>query len=165
MPELSADVFEYIFDYVKELEDGKKTIYTSITTNNGLVLFAENFLAQLSAYHLDHPIDGLNESAGQDLRRLRRELEGSGGSVALQRLLFHLEPLCSRVPEFVYSHSESDSWAFHAEYMPEFLELIAEWATEHWQADDDDDDEVVEEDHPVVVAAQDAAFRYREAVE
>jgi hypothetical protein len=49
--------------------------------------------------------------------------------------------------------------------MPEFLELIAEWATEHWQADDDDDDEVVEEDHPVVVAAQDAAFRYREAVE
>jgi hypothetical protein len=43
--------------------------------------------------------------------------------------------------------------------MPELLELIAEWASEHWDPETEDDD------HPVVGAARRAAYEYREAVE
>lgn len=130
-PEIIAPaLFAYVTEYAKEIETRRVDMTENIKGRHPLWLFCENFLAQFSAGYLHRSIEGFNERSQAQLTEERRKLEGDATRTAAQLLIFHLAPLCSRMPEISYSNSDQDVEEFHTDYFPELLSRINVWLEE-----------------------------------
>lgn len=123
-------LFDYVVEYAAEIDSGKESTTGPIASQSRLVIFLENFLVQFSSGYLSRRIEGFNDRSQAQLTAERRRLESVEGTGAAQRLIFHLEPLCSRLSEISYSNSEQDAEEFHLDYVPGLLDRILAWFEE-----------------------------------
>ena len=153
---VAASLFDYVFEYAKDLEHGRATVLTPIDGESALIVFAENFLAQFSKGYLKQSIEGFNSRSQNQLRNARRRLErrtSGKPTAAAQSLIFHLEPLCDLIPEISYGNSEIEAGEFHIYYFVELMNRIVAWVEEFPVADS------------LREAAQNARRSYNDAIE
>lgn len=127
---IEPSLFEVVEQYAAELASGEKTIYQSIDRDNGLLDFCETFLTQFTSIYMKKPAYGFNDRSQNQLSRTRKRLEAKAGTKEAQRLIYALEPLCSRIPEIKYGRSEIESDTFHGEFIPDLLRQIVLWLEE-----------------------------------
>jgi hypothetical protein len=127
---IEPSMFEVVEQYAAELASGEKTIYQTINKDNGLLDFCETFLTQFSSFYMKKPAYGFNDRSQSQLSRARLHLEGKPGTEEAQRLIYALEPLCTRIPEIKYGRSEIESDQFHGEFIPDLLRQILLWLEE-----------------------------------
>jgi hypothetical protein len=130
---IASSLFDFVVEYAKDIAQGRATIDKSIDGDSALIVFAENFLAQFSKGYLKVTIEGFNSRSQNQLRNARRRLERrkSGNKTdAAQLLIFHLEPLCDRIPEISYGNSEIEAVEFHIYYFVELMNRIVAWLDE-----------------------------------
>ena len=127
---IEPSLFEVVEQYASEIASGKTTTYQTIDKDNGLIDFCETFLQQFSRFYMNKPAYGFNDRSQSQLSRARIRLEGRPGTEEAQRLMFCLEPLCSKIPEIKYGRSEIESDEFHVEFMPLLFEHILLWLEE-----------------------------------
>lgn len=151
---IAPELFDFVTDYAKALSAKKVAATDPIDGQHDLVQFAGNFLAQFSVGYLKKSILGFNALSLAKLKEARRDLEAEGGKTEeAQRLIFHLEPLCTRLPEISYSHSSQDANDFHRVYFTQLLDHIGSWL------DEDGADKAVR------AAAAAASSAYEKAIE
>lgn len=127
---IAAELFDFVTDYAKALSAKEAAVTDPIDGLHDLIQFTGNFLAQFSTGYLNKPIEGFNARSLAQLKEARHDIENAEGTVEAQRLIFHLEPLCTRMPEISYSHSSQDAADFHRVYFPQFLDRIGAWLVE-----------------------------------
>ena len=126
---IEPSLFAYIIEVADALEAEEIPVDDEVRGNDRLVLFLENFVTQFAAKVLGVRLPGLTNEALEEWVAQRHGLETRPDTEVAQRLMYALERTFTVINELNYSGGDSDRASFRLEYVPEILDLIAEWAT------------------------------------
>lgn len=133
---VAPELFEFVTEFSDSIASGDASTTDPIRKRHPLYVFVENFLAQFSNGYLGEDVQGFTSRSQTQLITARRRLESEEGTEEAQRLIFALEPMCSRLRELSYSESDEDLEEFYHQSLPGLLLRIEKWL-EEIQADEE----------------------------
>jgi len=128
---IALSLFDRVSDYAEALETGTADIGKPLTDATPIVVFCQNFFAQLFQNVLNAPIRSIDARAKEQAATIRQQ-KSDDASAPLRRLLAVFEELCDewqdvRGLSYVwYRHRALDE--FHATLLPDLFEAITSWA-------------------------------------